>query len=451
MRSGPSGGGSAVYAATTWSATWRREITADGRGRPRLPCSARQRQPAIHPERQGDRMAWTAPPAAMNRRRLSAATYYRECKGSASALAPLSLRAALGLGADRYRGVARIEERARPRAELGSRAVARHEALAAVRQQLRPHWEGAQSTRSTPGGCAEYPEEYRECAVQSGSCDAAPPCRNAPCRYKGISSGCAAPLYIVCRMPCRVSWWLPCVTGCADPSSPTLPAITSTCAQPPRVRSRSSSCTIGRGYAKPRPARTWRRSGIDAAATGPVPVQMWTWGRAQTRCCSSGRPSCRADVARGEPSRGADVAGGGPSPGADVAGVGPVLAQMWRAALPARGARPTDRWWGRTWLGPMRRSQIRAATGGGETCCDVRKECAQAERRGRDPRGGEERDGRVRGAEERRSEESGACSRTASVRHLRRQCAQALETRTLRRAQQPLVVGLRLHGDARGL
>ena len=152
MRSGPSGGGSAVYAATTWSATWRREITADGRGRPRLPCSARQRQPAIHPERQGDRMAWTAPPAAMNRRRLSAATYYRECEGSASALAPLSLQAALGLGADRYRGVARIEERARPRAELGSRAVARHEALAAVRQQLRPHWEGAQSTRSTREG-----------------------------------------------------------------------------------------------------------------------------------------------------------------------------------------------------------------------------------------------------------------------------------------------------------
>ena len=56
--------------------------------------------------------------------------------------------------------------------------------------------EGAQRTRrSTPGGCA----------MQSGSCDAAPPCRNAPCRYKGISSGCAAPLYIVCRMACRVS------------------------------------------------------------------------------------------------------------------------------------------------------------------------------------------------------------------------------------------------------
>jgi hypothetical protein len=63
----------------------------------------------------------------------------------------------------------------------------------------------------------------------------------------------------------------------------------------------------------------------------------------------------------------------------------------------------------------------------------------------------EERDGRVRGAEERRSEESGACSRTASERHLRRQCAQARETRAVRRAEQPLVVGLRLHGDARGL
>ncbi len=122
---------------------------------------------------------------------------------------------------------------------------------------------------------------------------------------------------------------------------------------------------------------------------------------------AGGGPSCRADVARGGPSRGADVAGGGPSPGADVAGVGPVLAQMWRAALPARGARPTDRWWGRTWLGPMRRSQTRAATGRGETCCDVRKECAQAERRGRDPRGGEGgegREGEGSGGKEKRGE-----------------------------------------------
>jgi hypothetical protein len=208
VRSGPSGGGSAVYAATTWSATWRREITADGRGRPRLPCSARQRQPAIHPERQGDRMAWTAPPAAMNRRRLSAATYYRECKGSASALAPLSLRAALGLGADRYRGVARIEERARPRAELGSRAVARHEALAAVRQQLRPHWEGAQSTRSTPGGCAAYPEEYpgrvRNAKWQLRCC--------APMPQRSMQI--QGHLVRVCRSAVhRVPHGMPCVSG----------------------------------------------------------------------------------------------------------------------------------------------------------------------------------------------------------------------------------------------
>ena len=280
MRSGPSGGGSAVYAATTWSATWRREITADGRGRPRLPCSARQRQPAIHPERQGDRMAWTAPPAAMNRRRLSAATYYRECKGSASALAPLSLRAALGLGADRYRGVARIEERARPRAELGSRAVARHEALAAVRQQLRPHWEGAQSTRRSTASA--------QCKVAAAMLRPHAATLHADTRASrpGVPLRCTscAAWHAVCRQ-----WWLPCVAGCADPSSPTLPAITSTCAQPPRVRSRSSSCTIGRGYAKPRPARTWRWSGIDVAATGPVPVQMWL-GWAQSRCrCGGGQ------------------------------------------------------------------------------------------------------------------------------------------------------------------
>ncbi len=72
----------------------------------------------------------------------------------------------------------------------------------------------------------------------------------------------------------------------------------------------------------------------------------------------------------------------------------------------------------------------------------------RAEGEGPEGRGGEGREGEGSGGKEKRGEWS---MLSHGVRHLRRQCAQALETRTLRRAQQPLVVGLRLHGDARGL
>ena len=245
MRSGPSGGGSAGYAATTWSATWRREIarwrqsTAVGG----LDCHAVRANGSQLSTRKGkaNRMAWTAPPAAMNRRRLSAATY-----ASARAprpLAPLSLWA-WGLG--RIGTVALLGSKSERAHALNSAAVPSRDTKLSlpsasssgptgrVRRVPGVPREGAQSTRRSTASA--------QCKVAAAMLRPHAATLHADTRASrpGVPLRCTscAAWHAVCQ------WWLPCVTGCADPSSPTLPAITSTCAQPPRVRSRSSSCTI---------------------------------------------------------------------------------------------------------------------------------------------------------------------------------------------------------------